>query len=114
MAVELLLSSRMHRHSSAKCESLATFAFYGIAGLLCLKTAKAGGESSWSSSVSVHNELLRLGRQDLVETLAGDWWIDRKVRAFLQPHTHALWWWYHDPAIFYGSGLDLAESIAQC
>ena len=49
------------------------------AGLLCLKAAKAGGESSWSSSVSVHNELLRLGRQDLVETLAGDWWVDRKV-----------------------------------
>ena len=52
------------------------------AGLLCLKTAKSGGESSWSSSVSVHNELLRLGRADLVEALAGDWWVDRKVRRF--------------------------------
>ena len=52
-----------------------------LAGLLCLKTAKSGGESSWSSSVSVHNELLRLGRADLVETLAGDWWVDRKVCA---------------------------------
>ena len=31
------------------------------AGLLCLKTAKSGGESSWSSSVSVQNELLRIG-----------------------------------------------------
>jgi len=49
------------------------------AGLLCLKTARSGGESSWSSSVSVHNELLRLGRADLVEALAGDWWVDRKV-----------------------------------
>ena len=53
-----------------------------VAGLLCLKAAKAGGESSWSSSVSVHNELLRLGRKDVVETLAGDWWVDRKVCAF--------------------------------
>ncbi len=43
------------------------------AGLLCLKTAKAGGESSWSSSVSVHNELIRIGRADLVEALAGPW-----------------------------------------
>ena len=43
------------------------------AGLLCLKTAKAGGESSWSSSVAVHNELLRLGRPDLVEALSGPW-----------------------------------------
>ena len=45
-----------------------------------MKTAKSGGESSWSSSVSVHNELLRLGRSDLVQALAGDWWVDRKVR----------------------------------
>ena len=43
------------------------------AGLLCLKTAKSGGESSWSSSVAVHNELLRLGRSDLVEALSGPW-----------------------------------------
>lgn len=43
------------------------------AGLLCLKTAKSGGESSWSSSVAVHNELLRLGRADLVEALSGPW-----------------------------------------
>ena len=38
-------------------------------------------ESSRCSSVSVHNELLRRGRADLVETLAGGWWVDRKVIA---------------------------------
>ena len=48
-------------------------------GLLCLKRAKTGGDSSWSSAVSVHNELLRRGRQDLVEELAKDqWYLDRK------------------------------------
>lgn len=31
--------------------------------LLSLRVSKSGGLSSWSSSVSVHNELLRLGRR---------------------------------------------------
>ena len=34
-----------------------------MVALLCLRTGKEGGLSSWSSSVSVHNELLRLGRK---------------------------------------------------
>ena len=37
------------------------------AGLLALQNAAEGGLSSWSSSVSVHNELLRRGRVDLVK-----------------------------------------------
>ncbi|KAK9822768.1 hypothetical protein WJX74_006847 [Apatococcus lobatus] len=50
-----------------------------IVGLLCLQPAKEGGLSSFSSSVSVHNELLRRGRQDLVEELTKDeWYLDRK------------------------------------
>ncbi|KAK9862136.1 hypothetical protein WJX84_008907 [Apatococcus fuscideae] len=50
-----------------------------IVGLLCLKRAKQGGDSSWSSAISVHNELLKRGRQDLVEELAKDqWYLDRK------------------------------------
>ncbi len=36
-----------------------------MVALLCLRTGKEGGLSSWSSSVSVHNELLRLGRKVL-------------------------------------------------
>lgn len=34
-----------------------------IVALLSLKLSKEGGLSSWSSSVSVHNELLKLGRK---------------------------------------------------
>ncbi len=50
-------------------------------GLLCLKTAKEGGLSSWASAIAAHNELLRLGRRDLVETLQqrGIWFVDRKA-----------------------------------
>lgn len=32
-------------------------------GLLCLRPGLQGGLSSWASSVSVHNELLRRGRR---------------------------------------------------
>ncbi|KAK9919027.1 hypothetical protein WJX75_008803 [Coccomyxa subellipsoidea] len=50
-----------------------------IVALLSLKLSKEGGLSSWSSSVSVHNELLKLGRKDLVEELTKpQWWVDRK------------------------------------
>lgn len=48
-----------------------------IVSLLCLKSAKRGGSSSWSSSVTVHNELLRR-YPDLVPVLAGPWFFDRK------------------------------------
>eukprot|EP00884_Botryococcus_braunii_P012120 jgi/Botrbrau1/20909/Bobra.0135s0040.1 len=51
-----------------------------IVGLLCLKTAREGGLSSWASSITAHNEMLRLGRRDLVECLAlrDVWYVDRK------------------------------------
>ena len=34
-----------------------------MVALLSLRLAREGGLSSWASSVSVHNELLRLGRK---------------------------------------------------
>lgn len=46
------LAQPMHTDSSAD-----------IVALLSLRLAKEGGLSSWSSSVSVHNELLKLGRK---------------------------------------------------
>jgi len=50
-----------------------------VVGLLCLKQAKEGGLSSWASSISIHNEMLKHGRKDLVEELTKPiWWIDRK------------------------------------
>ena len=33
-----------------------------MVGLLCLKQAKEGGQSSWASAVTIHNEMLKLGR----------------------------------------------------
>ena len=49
------------------------------AGLLCLQKAHKGGLSSWTSSLQVVNEMLRRGRKDLVEELAGpNWYLDRK------------------------------------
>lgn len=49
-----------------------------IVTLLCLKNARSGGLSSWSSSVTVHNEILKKAPH-LVPVLAGpDWYFDRK------------------------------------
>ncbi|KAF8060336.1 SAT17 [Scenedesmus sp. PABB004] len=49
-----------------------------IVTLLCLKNARSGGLSSWSSSVSVHNAILR-DAPHLAAALAGpDWYYDRK------------------------------------
>lgn len=45
-------------------------------GLLCLKTAKSGGESRVASSVTVYNRMLQ-SRPDLVEALTGDFYRSR-------------------------------------
>ena len=58
-----------------------------VVGLLCLKTAKRGGESIIASSITVYNELLRL-RPDLAELLSRPVYHDRKgeVPAGKQPY----------------------------
>lgn len=48
-----------------------------VVTLLCLNQAKEGGASTWSSSITVYNEILRR-RPDLLEVLAGPWYFDRK------------------------------------
>ena len=48
-----------------------------VVGLLCLKTARRGGESIIASSITVYNELLRL-KPDLAELLARPVYHDRK------------------------------------
>ena len=48
-----------------------------VVSLLCLQNAKEGGHSSWSSSITVYNEILRQ-RPDLAHLLAGPWFFDRK------------------------------------
>jgi hypothetical protein len=70
-----------------------------IVTLLCLRNAKAGGLSSWSSSISVHNEILRRAPH-LAEALAGpDWYYDRKGEVSLSSFRGVcvevlswLWW----------------------
>jgi hypothetical protein len=47
-----------------------------IIGLLCLRTARAGGESKLASSYAVYNEILRR-RPDLLEVLYEPMWWDR-------------------------------------
>ena len=47
-----------------------------IVGLLCVRDAMEGGLSQWTSSIAIHNALLRMGREDLVEALTnGAFWI---------------------------------------
>lgn len=48
-----------------------------VVGLLCLKNAREGGLSSWSSSIAVHNEIVRR-YPHLAPVLAGPWYFDRK------------------------------------
>ncbi len=47
------------------------------AGLLCLATARTGGQSSWCSSVALYNEMLRRDPA-LVHTLLEPLYVDRK------------------------------------
>lgn len=48
-----------------------------LVALVALKTAKEGGKSGVCSSITAVNELLKK-RPDLVEVLAGTWYMDRK------------------------------------
>ncbi|GLC60278.1 hypothetical protein PLESTB_001593600 [Pleodorina starrii] len=48
-----------------------------LVSLLCLSDAEEGGDSGWSSSISVHNEILRRAPH-LAPVLAGPWFFDRK------------------------------------
>jgi hypothetical protein len=48
-----------------------------LVSLLCLHNAKEGGLSSWSSSISVYNAVLK-SHPHLARVLAGPWFMDRK------------------------------------
>jgi Taurine catabolism dioxygenase TauD, TfdA family len=60
-----------------------------IVGLLCIQTAKAGGESSIVSSATIHNEILKR-RPDLLQVLYEPYTRDRRgeIPAGMDP-------WYH-------------------
>ena len=48
-----------------------------IAGLMCLRPARSGGQSSLVSSTTIHNEMLRR-RPDLLEELFRPFYVDRR------------------------------------
>uniref|UniRef100_A0A6S8M692 TauD/TfdA-like domain-containing protein n=1 Tax=Dunaliella tertiolecta TaxID=3047 RepID=A0A6S8M692_DUNTE len=48
-----------------------------VVGLLCLEPALEGGMSSWASSYSAYNHVLRTA-PELAEALHGPWYLDRK------------------------------------
>lgn len=52
-----------------------------MVGLLCLQTSKSGGTSSFTSAVSIHNEILRT-RPDLLEALYQPFCIDHRGEEF--------------------------------
>ncbi len=52
-----------------------------MVGLMCLQTARHGGESCISSSVAIHNEILRT-RPDLLEALYQPFYIDHRGEGF--------------------------------
>lgn len=52
-----------------------------LVGLMCQQTAKKGGESCISSSVAIHNEILRT-RPDLLEALYQPFYIDHRGEGF--------------------------------
>ncbi len=52
-----------------------------LVGLMCLQTAKQGGASCISSSVAIHNEILRT-RPDLLEALYQPFHIDHRGEGF--------------------------------
>ncbi len=63
---------------------------------MCLHTARAGGESSLASSVTVHNEMLKR-RPDLVRVLAEPYYRDRRdeVPAGMPPWYRLAVFHYH-------------------
>ncbi|KAL4531948.1 hypothetical protein Ndes2437B_g02377 [Nannochloris sp. 'desiccata'] len=48
-----------------------------LVSLLCLSTAKEGGASHWTSSISIYNEIVAQ-RPDLAQVLAQPWYFDKK------------------------------------
>jgi hypothetical protein len=71
-------------------------------GLLCLQTAKSGGESLVASSVTVYNTMMER-RPDLVEALIQDYYRSRKgdVNPGDQP-------WYKQPVFAFNEGIFFA------
>lgn len=59
-----------------------------VVGLLCLQTAKSGGESYFVSSVAIHNEMIAR-RPDLAAEMTKPWYRDRRGEI---PEGKDPWW----------------------
>jgi hypothetical protein len=73
-----------------------------VVGLLCFHPAKSGGESLISSSVAIHNEILRK-RPDLLKVLYEPFWRDRRgkeVPAGARPYYRMPVFCYHEGEFF--------------
>lgn len=81
-------TSARHRYHTDSCD---------VVGLMCLRRAKAGGESSVVSSVTLYNEMMAR-RPDLVETLAEPFFVDRKgeIPEGKGPHYRMAVFHHHD------------------
>ena len=75
-------------------------------GLLCLRTAKAGGASRFASSVTLYNRLLA-ARPDLVKVLCEDFYYSRggEIPAGKEP-------WYTQPAFSFQDGYFSARGLS--
>jgi len=78
------MAAAMGFHTDAQGDAL---------GLLCLQQAPEGGESSLVSAAAVHNEMLRLGRQDLVQLMAspGIWCRNKDRYQHIRPGEEPWW-----------------------
>jgi hypothetical protein len=73
-----------------------------VVGLLCLHPAKSGGLSMISSSLAIHNEIMRL-RPDLLKVLYQPFWYDRRggeVPAGRLPYYRMPVFHYHEGQFF--------------
>lgn len=59
-----------------------------VVGLLCLQTAKSGGESHFVSSIAIHNEMIAR-RPDLAAEMTKPWYRDRRGEV---PEGKDPWW----------------------
>ena len=84
------LPQREHAHNLEF--GVHTDAQADVLALLCINQAKEGGVSSFSSTLAVHNELLRRGRKDIVRCLAsGGWYRDRSRYQDVAPGDSPVW-----------------------
>lgn len=82
-----------------------------IVSLMCLQKAKSGGESSISSSVYVHDEMLRRDK-DLWAAMYEPFWRDRRgeVPAGKKPYYPSAMFHYHEGKLSTTFSRDYAES----